>query len=274
MVTAARATKLRVERPTGFAAVPGLGVKATIGKSKVVVGRPVLLEQSGIDHSRSDGVSSDLEKEGKTAMAVAVDGKAVGVVAVADTVKPGARDTVEALKGGGIRVIMLTGDNDRTARAIASQVGIDEVESGVLPGQKSERIKALKGEGHVVAMVGDGINDAPALAQADLGIAIGTGTDVAIDSAGMVLIKDDLRDVVGALKLSRATMRKIRQNLFWAFAYNLVLIPVAATGFLNPILAGIAMALSSVSVLANSLSLNRLRLGPTSREALPARPAV
>jgi Cu+-exporting ATPase len=162
----------------------------------------------------------------------------------------------------GVRVVMLTGDNKRTAEAIAEEVGIEEVIAEVMPAQKSGVVKKLMEEGHTVAMVGDGINDAPALAQANVGVAIGSGTDIAIETAGIVLMKSDLRDVAGALRLSRATMSKIRQNLLWAFAYNTVLIPVAATGFLNPILAGAAMAISSVSVVVNSLTLNRVKLNP------------
>jgi Cu+-exporting ATPase len=212
------------------------------------------------DPGQAYPVADELEGKGRTAMLVAVDGRVEGVVAVADTVKQGARDAVVDLKRQGVKVTMLTGDNSRTANAIASEVGIDQVVSEVLPAQKSDTIAKLRKGGETVAMVGDGINDAPALAQANLGVAIGSGTDVAVETAGIVLINDDLRDVPRALKLSRATMSKIRQNLFWAFAYNIVLIPVAATGYLNPILAGIAMALSSVTVVGNSLSLNRIRL--------------
>ncbi|MEM4287808.1 MAG: HAD-IC family P-type ATPase, partial [Candidatus Caldarchaeum sp.] len=167
---------------------------------------------------------------------------------------------VEALRSMGIRVMMLTGDNARTAKAVAKQAGIDEVLAEVLPAQKSEAVKNLMSQGYRVAMVGDGVNDAPALATADIGIAIGSGTDVAVESAGIVLLSEDLRKVVTALKLSRQTMRKVKQNLFWAFIYNTVLIPVAAAGFLNPVLAAIAMALSSVSVLTNSLSLKKVKL--------------
>lgn len=263
MLKGARAMKLRIERPSEFEAVRGMGVKAVLGKRRILVGNRSLVEREGADIGQAGSVITALENKGKTTMTIAVDGKVEGVVAVADTVKPGAKEAVESLKSGGMEVVMLTGDNSRTADAIASEVGIDEVKAEVLPAQKSEAIAKLKGEGRVVAMVGDGVNDAPALAQADLGIAIGTGTDVAVETAGIVLIRSDLRDVVGALKLSRATMGKIKQNLFWAFAYNAILIPVAASGYLNPILAGVAMALSSVSVVANSLSLNRTKLtGP------------
>ncbi len=250
-----------LEPPTEFQANPGMGVEAKVGTHLVLVGNRALFASKNMSTGRADEVVSRLEDEGKTAMIVGVDGEASGVIAVADTVKPQAKEAIAGLKNLGLKVAMLTGDNGRTAKAIAAQVGIDEVKAEVLPAEKSEVIKRLREEGRVVAMVGDGINDAPALAQADLGIAIGSGTDVAIETAGIVLIKSDLRDVVGAIKLSRATMRKIKQNLFWAFAYNTVLIPVAATGLLNPILAGVAMTLSSVSVVTNSLSLNRVELG-------------
>ena len=260
LVRAARATRLRVERPSKFEAFSGMGVKATVDRQRVSVGSRKLLEKEGIDIDQAESTISGLEERGTTVMAVAVDGRMAGVVAVADTVRPGAKEAVESLKRMGLKVTMLTGDNSRTAQAIALEAGIDEVRAEVLPAAKSEAVRKLKEGGHVVAMVGDGINDAPALAQADLGIAIGTGTDVAIETAGVVLIRSDLKDVVTTLRLSRATMRKIRQNLFWAFAYNVVLIPVAASGYLNPIIAGAAMAFSSVSVVANSLSLNRVGL--------------
>ncbi len=252
--------------PTEFQATPGMGVEARVGTHAVLVGNRALFASKNMSMGKADEVVSRLENEGKTAMIVGVDGEVSGVIAVADTVKPHAKEAIAGLKNLGLKVAMLTGDNGRTAKAIAAQVGIDDVKAEVLPAQKSEVIKRLRKEGRVVAMVGDGINDAPALAQADLGIAIGSGTDVAIETAGIVLIKSDLRDVVSAIKLSRATMRKIKQNLFWAFAYNTVLIPVAATGLLNPILAGVAMALSSVSVVTNSLSLNRVELGVRDRQ--------
>jgi Cu+-exporting ATPase len=274
MVRAARGMKILVERPSGFEAVPGMGVKATVGKRSILVGNRSLLEREKVGLEHAELAVSDLEDKGKTSMLVAVDGHVGGVIAVADTLKPSAKSAVRALKDSGLRVVMLTGDNEKTAKAIAAEAGIDEVVAEVLPSQKSDSVKRLKEEGHVVAMVGDGVNDAPALAKADLGVAIGSGTDVAIETAGIVLMKNDLEDVGGAIRLSRATMRKIRQNLFWAFAYNTVLIPIAATGYLNPILAGVAMALSSVSVVANSLSLNRTRLtsSPTPDGSPPSRP--
>ena len=207
---------------------------------------------------------------GKTAMLVAIDGRLAAVIAVADTLKEHAVDAIHALKAMGIDVTMLTGDNGRTAEAIAHQAGIDRVIAEVLPGQKAEKIRELQSQGKVVAMVGDGINDAPALAQADVGIALGSGTDVAMEAGGIVLIKDDLRDVVASIQLSRRTVEKIRQNLFWAFFYNTALIPLAAgvlaTGailgvkiVLNPIIAGAAMGFSSVSVVMNSMTLRRFK---------------
>ncbi len=263
MVGAARGMKLRLERPSEFEALTGMGVSATVGKRKVLVGNRRLFDTRKIPLDQADQVVGQLEEKGKTTMAVAVDGKVTGVISVADTVKAGSKEAVQSLKDAGLKVVMLTGDNSKTARAIASEVGISDVIAEVMPSQKSDEVKKLKEGGGSVAMVGDGINDAPALAVADLGVAIGSGTDVAVETAGIVLIKNDLRDVAGAVRLSRATMSKIKQNLFWAFAYNTILIPVAASGYLNPILAGVAMALSSVSVVTNSLLLNRVKLRPS-----------
>ena len=183
-----------------------------------------------------------------------------GIIAVADTLKESSVAAIKALKKEGVEVIMLTGDNERTARAIAGQAGIEKVIANVLPGEKAGVIKGLQGEGKVVAMVGDGINDAPALAQADIGIAIGSGSDVAKETGGIILVRDDVRDVVAAIRLSRATMRKIKQNIFWAFIYNSLGIPIAALGLLNPMIAAAAMALSSLSVVTNSATLKRLKL--------------
>jgi Cu+-exporting ATPase len=207
-----------------------------------------------------------LEREGKTAMLVGYDGRVAGIVAVADTIKPEAREAVSWLKRDHIEVVMLSGDNERTARAVAATLGIERVIAGVLPGDKARVIQDLQRQGKVVAMVGDGVNDAPALAAADIGVAIGSGSDVAKETGGIILIKDDVRDVVTGIRLSRATMRKIKQNLFWAFAYNSAGIPIAALGFLNPIIAAAAMALSSLSVIVNSALLKRVRV------ALPPAP--
>src|SRR2546426_3344060 len=213
--------------------------------------------------ARIMAVFHTMEDAGKTAMILAVDGKVEGVIAVADTLKEHSVEAVRALKSMGIEVVMLTGDNRRTAEAIARQVGVDDVIAEVLPAQKAEVIKDLQKRVKVVAMVGDGINDAPALAQSDVGIALGSGTDVAMEAGGILLIKDDLRDVVASIQLSRRTVQKIRQNLFWAFFYNTALIPIAAgilAGIgivLNPIIAGAAMGFSSVSVVMNSMTLRR-----------------
>jgi len=260
VIIGARYRGITVEHATDFRAEPGMGVSAKVAGRQVLVGNRNLFAGRKIEFEPAEASVSKLEEKGRTAMAVGVDGRVVGIIAVADTVKPHAKDAVDSLKDMGVRVVMLTGDNKRTAEAIAGEVGIEEVVAEVLPAQKSGVVKKLMEEGHTVAMVGDGINDAPALAQANVGVAIGSGTDIAIETAGIVLMKSDLRDVAGALRLSRATMSKIRQNLLWAFAYNTVLIPVAATGFLNPILAGAAMAISSVSVVVNSLTLNRVKL--------------
>ena len=263
IVRAASDKNLRIEEPREFAAIPGLGIRGTVGGRAVLLGNRALMSQAGISTRVAESTIQRLEGDGKTAMLLAVDGHLVGVIAVADTLKEHAVEAVRALEAMGIEVIMLTGDNRRTAEAIARQADIDRVIAEVLPGQKAEKIKELQSQSKIVAMVGDGINDAPALAQADVGIALGSGTDVAMEAGGIVLIKDDLRDVVAAIQLSRRTVRKIRENLFWAFAYNTALIPLAAgvlAGFgivLNPIIAGAAMGFSSVSVVLNSMTLRR-----------------
>lgn len=246
-----------VPTPSEFAAVPGMGVRAVVEGEQVLIGNARLMTESQIDVSAVSDLLSRLEDEGKTAMIISVGGQTAGLIAVADTVKQHSKAAIGALKGMGVSVFMLTGDNQRTARAIASQVGIDGILAEVLPEHKAEEVKRLRDNGRFVAMVGDGINDAPALAVADVGIAIGTGTDVAMEAADITLISGDLRGIVAAIRLSRQTMRIIKQNLFWAFAYNTVGIPVAALGYLSPILAGAAMALSSVSVVSNSLRLKR-----------------
>lgn len=240
-----------------FEAIPGRGVKASIQGKQVLVGNVRLMADLEIDTSAVSQQLDRLEAQGKTAMLVAVDQQIAGLIAVADTVKETSGAAIDALKKMGITVYMLTGDNERTAKAIASQVGIDEVLAEVLPEHKADQIEKLRSEGKCVAMVGDGINDAPALAVADVGIAIGTGTDVAIETADITLMSGDLRGIVAAIRLSRQTMRIIKQNLFWAFAYNTIGISVAALGYLSPIIAGAAMAMSSVSVVSNSLRLRK-----------------
>ena len=266
-----------------FEAVAGRGIKARVDGYEVLAGNAAILEQEGIVGDGLLGEGEGLSASGKTPMFVAVDGEPVGLVAVADTIKDESREAVDRLHGMGLHVAMLTGDNHRTAEAIARELGIDRVLAEVLPEDKVGEVKKLQAEGEVVAMVGDGINDAPALAKADVGIAIGTGTDVAMEAADLTLISGDVRGVARAIKLSKATIRNIKQNLFWAFAYNVALIPVAAGvlypffsggtvpevlqpalgeyGFLNPVLAAAAMALSSVTVISNALRLRRVRIG-------------
>ncbi len=231
------------------------GVQGTVGKRTVVVGNQRLFAEAGIDTAPVRATIDRLESEAKTAMLVAVDGELAGVIAVADTVKPTSAEAVRALHRLGINVVLLTGDNTRTAEAIGRQVGIDTVIAEVRPADKAAEVKRLQAAGKVVAMVGDGINDAPALAQADAGIAMGTGTDVAMAAGDITLVKGDLRAIAQAIDLSKRTMRTIRQNLGWAFGYNVILIPLAVFGKLNPIFAAVAMALSSVTVLSNSLRL-------------------
>jgi Cu+-exporting ATPase len=243
--------------PDKFEAIPGHGIYSEIEEKKVYIGNRKLMKDRNIDISNIENDISNFENQGKTAMLVAINEKISGIVAVADTVKESSKAAIEELQSMGIDVYMITGDNKRTAEAIAKQVGVKNVLAEVLPENKAEEVEKLQKQGKVVAMVGDGINDAPALATADIGMAIGTGTDVAIEAADITLMSGDLRAIPAAIKLSRKTMNKIKQNLFWAFFYNIIGIPFAASGMLNPIIAGGAMAFSSVSVVTNSLSLKR-----------------
>ena len=251
---------LSIPDAEAFEAIPGHGVRVKINGKEVLIGNRRLMKDKGVRIEEKEKVISGLEEKGNTVMLVAEDGQLRGMIAVADTLKENAEEVVKGLKSEGVQVIMLTGDNEKTARAIGAQVGIDRIIANVLPGDKAKIIKELQSEGKVVAMVGDGINDSPALAQSDIGIAIGSGSDVAKETGGIILVKDDLRDVIMSIKLSKATMRKIKQNLFWAFFYNTAAIPLAAFGLLNPIIAAAAMSISSLSVVTNSALLKRVKI--------------
>ncbi|MFC4989292.1 heavy metal translocating P-type ATPase [Saliphagus infecundisoli] len=259
IVDGAEERRLDVTEPDEFENVPGHGIRATVGESEVLVGNRKLLRDNGIDPSPAEETMERLENEGKTAMIVAYESELVGVVADADTVKDSSKQAVTALQKRGIDVMMITGDNERTARAVAEQVGIDpnNVRAGVLPEDKSIAVENIQDEGRQAMMVGDGVNDAPALAVAYVGTAIGSGTDVAIEAADVTLMRDDPLDVVKAIRISDATLQKIKQNLVWALGYNTSLIPLASLGLLQPVLAAAAMAFSSVSVLSNSLLFRR-----------------
>jgi Cu+-exporting ATPase len=271
VIRKAKENNTPITSPDSFEAISGHGLKATYSNHKILIGNRKMMEDNQVAVTESvDAKLSIFEKEGKTAVLVAIDNTLSGILSISDTIKENATDTIKSLKSKGIEVIMLTGDNERTANAVASKLGIDRVIAEVLPQQKEEVVSKLKTkEGKVVAMVGDGINDAPALARADLGIAIGSGTDVAKETGGIILIKDDIRDVVTALDLGKRTVAKIKQNLFWAFAYNTGLIPIAAGALVPilglsvfgwlPILAGLAMAMSSVTVVTNSLLLGKYK---------------
>ena len=271
IINKAKENGIPITSPDSFEAISGHGLKATYSNHTIMIGNRKMMEDNQVAVTESvDAKLSEFEKEGKTAVLVAIDNTLSGIIAISDTIKENVKDVVQALKAKGIEVIMLTGDNERTANAVASKLGINRVIAEVLPRQKEEVIAKLKTqEGKVVAMVGDGINDAPALARADLGIAIGSGTDVAKETGGIILIKDDIRDVVTALDLGKRTVSKIKQNLFWAFAYNTGLIPIAAGALVPilglgvfgwlPILAGLAMAMSSVTVVTNSLLLGKYK---------------
>ena len=277
IVKAASEKKLKLSPVSDFNAVPGHGIEASAEGKRLLLGNLKLIKDRGLSLNRLEEEANHLWEKGKTVMFLGVDSQVVGIIALADTLKPNARETIEALHKMGIEVVMLTGDNRRTGEAIAQEVGIDHVLAEVLPEDKAQEVKRVQQQGKVAAMVGDGINDAPALAQADIGIAIGTGTDVAMETGDITLIRGDLTGIATAISLSKRTMRTIKQNLFWAFAYNTALIPIAAGvlylafgssgvpsglrfilgeyGFLNPILAAAAMAASSITVVFNSLRL-------------------
>ncbi|MBC7105135.1 MAG: heavy metal translocating P-type ATPase, partial [Firmicutes bacterium] len=259
VVEGARAEGLEPAEPEQFEAVPGHGVAAVVHGRRVLVGTRRLLLDNGVDPAGAEGAAARLTDAGHTVVLVAADGAPVGLLGLRDTVKEGARAAVAALREMGLEVWMVTGDNARTAAAVAREVGIEHVESEVLPEGKAALVARLRRAGRRVGMVGDGINDAPALAAADVGFAIGTGTDVAVEAAGVTLVGGDLMGVVRAVRLSRAVLANIRQNLFWAFFYNACAIPLAALGYLSPVMAAAAMALSSVSVVANALRLKRFR---------------
>ncbi len=267
IVAGARARNVALADPSEFQSITGKGVMARVRDREVVLGNASLMADRGIDTSGLDQSAEALRREGATAMFVAVDGRAAGLVAVADPIKETTPSALQALKAEGIRVVMLTGDNRTTAEAVARKLGIEDVEAEVLPDHKNEVVRRLREQGRVVAMAGDGVNDAPALAQADIGIAMGSGTDVAIESAGVTLVKGDLNGIVRARRLSRATMRNIRQNLFFAFVYNSLGVPIAAGVLyplfgmlLSPMIAAAAMSLSSVSVVGNALRLRKTRI--------------
>lgn len=255
MINGAIERGLELGEVARFNAIPGHGIEAEVDGKKIFIGNKKLIREHDLSIDPLEERLEELESQGKTAMLIAIDGQLEGMIAVADTVKENSAQAIRHLKDMNIEVIMITGDNQRTAEAIGRQVGVDRVLAEVLPEDKAAAVEKLKQEGKIVAMVGDGINDAPALVAAHIGIAIGTGTDVAIKAADVTLMRGDLMGIVDTIRLSKATMRKIRQNLFWAFAYNIVLIPVAAFGLLNPLLAGAAMAFSSVSVVTNTLFL-------------------
>ncbi|NMA48505.1 MAG: copper-translocating P-type ATPase, partial [Tissierellia bacterium] len=259
IVNQAETNLIRLSQASSFAAVPGKGLKAIFEDEDVLIGNRKLLNEAEIRFKDFEDQIFKLEEAGKTAMLIAKSNKLIGIIAVADQIKESSAGAIKELKGMGVEIYMITGDNERTAKAIAEKAGIENVLADVLPEDKAHQIEELKKSGKNVGMVGDGINDAPALAAADVGFAIGTGTDVAMEAADITLMRGDLEGVVFAIRLSHATMRIIKQNLFWAFFYNSVGIPFAALGFLNPMIAGAAMAFSSVSVVSNSLRLRKFK---------------
>lgn len=261
IVRAAKEKNLNLATVNGFDSIPGQGVVGTVGEHRVLLGNRRLFEREKIDTALVERQMTKLEAEGKTAMLVGRDDQSAGVIAVADTLKAESKEAVASLRADRVEVVLLSGDNRRTAEAIGGQLGIDRVIAEVCPSDKAQVIRELQGQGKVVAMVGDGVNDAPAIATADIGIAIGSGSDVAKETGGIILVRNDVRDVVAGIALSRATMRTIKQNLFWAFIYNSIGVPIAALGYLNPIIAAAAMALSSLTVIVNSALLRRVKLG-------------
>ena len=250
----------KLSKVENFKAISGFGIEGYIKDKKYLLGNSKLMEKENVDLASLVSYIEAFESQGKTVMVLAEDKNVLGLIAVADTLKETAYAGVQALQKKGIEVVIITGDNQRTAEAIASKLGIKKVLAEVLPDQKEEEIRKLQKIGKVVAMVGDGINDAPALAAADVGIAMGSGTGIAIESGDIILMNKDLKSIASAIELSRKTMRTIKFNLFWAFGYNIILIPVAMMGWISPIFAGAAMATSSISVVSNSLLLKKVKL--------------
>ncbi|MCL0100960.1 copper-translocating P-type ATPase, partial [Peptococcaceae bacterium] len=262
IVNKAKEQRVEIIDVSDLKAIPGYGITANINGSSVCIGTKKLMDKNHIDIKKSANLyknAKSFEEKGKTTIYIAKDNELIGVVAITDTVRENANEVIAELKKSGIKTWMITGDNDRVAKAIAAEVGIENVLSEVLPADKAKKIQELKEQGKKVGMVGDGINDAPALTTADVGLAMATGTDIAMEAADITLMKSDLKGVLDSIKLSKATIRNIKQNLFWALIYNTIGIPLAAAGFLSPILAGAAMSLSSVSVVSNALRLKRLK---------------
>jgi Cu+-exporting ATPase len=266
-VASAKERNAGLQDVTDFSSVTGKGVTGTVGGRKVAIGNAKLMSDLGVAATALEAPADELRRDGATAMFVAIDNRPAGIIAVADPIKATTAAALANLRADGMRIVMLTGDNRTTAQAVASKLGITDVEAEVLPDQKNAVVRRLRGEGRVVAMAGDGVNDAPALAEADVGVAMGTGTDVAMQSAGVTLVKGDLAGIARARALSQATMRNIRQNLLFAFIYNVMGVPVAAGALypffgltLSPAIAAAAMSLSSVSVVTNALRLRRISL--------------
>jgi Cu+-exporting ATPase len=267
IIAGAKERKLQLVKTDGFQSVTGKGVTGTVDGHKVAIGNARLPEELSVGPQTLVKRAGELRQQGQTVMVVAVDGRPAGLVGVADPIKASTPEAIQLLHAEGIRLVMLTGDNQLTAQAVAGKLGLDDIQAEVLPDQKAAVVKRLQSEGHVVAMAGDGVNDAPALAQAEVGIAMGTGTDVAMESAGVTLVQGDLRGIAKARRLSRGTMRNIRQNLFFAFIYNVLGVPIAAGVLypwfgllLSPMIASAAMTFSSFSVIMNALRLRRLKL--------------
>ncbi|MEO0225931.1 MAG: HAD-IC family P-type ATPase [candidate division WOR-3 bacterium] len=258
IVESTRAMGLKISIPEDFAAITGKGVTGRIGGESVVIGNKRLFDEMDIAYSMLIEKIAGLENEAKTTVLVSVDRKIAGAIAIADSLKDDSKKTLEDLKKMGLTLVMLTGDNERTAKAIAKKVGIEKVVANILPQDKQKAIKRLQREYGSVVMVGDGVNDAPALTQANVGVAIGTGTDITIESSDVTLVQDSLSGLVTAIAISKTTFKKIKQNFFWALFYNVVAIPLAVLGLLHPLIAEIAMAASSINVVTNSLRLRRV----------------
>jgi len=262
IVEKAQERGIKLDDPDMFKAIRGMGVRGYVNGAEVIVGKPSLLESDALDADVEEKFRK-LQEEAKTAMIVAVNKKIIGIIAVADTLKEDTVDAIRELESMGSKTVMLTGDNRKTAEAIAKQIGISDVYAEVMPDEKVEVVKHAQSKYGMVAMVGDGINDAPAITQANVGIAIGTGTDIAIEAGDVILVRGGLSSLVTAIKLSRATFRKIKQNLFWAFFYNTIAIPIAIFGLLHPVIAELCMATSSVSVVTNANLLRKANIHPS-----------